>query len=1106
MKLSKSIVSSPKNANHDISEILGEIYSDSSITMDSQIHENKHQILIAGAGVAGIFSALEILSKFPRAYVKVIEQKDAILSGTSANTPGRMGLGYHYKDFETALQYMINTLNFMKKYNDCFIEDEGMPNLVNGRYFILKNSIVDPQELMATYDRLSLEFEKLWMNDPEIQKLFPETCHLHRTIHPSKYQDYVDPKMVHLAIETREKLLDWNKFVHKVLLQLDEYIKKGRAEIITSTEVVGIGYDEDSNFRIELHKKTPQGKDKIFLQAGIFINATWQNAENLDKKFYITSYLDWVARMKFLGEIKIPESLVDAHSMFFCLGPFAMFSNMGVQRDEQGQSLGYSLARITYAEVTNHSHYPSTEMPDLYRRLLENRLTEDDIRLLDERGKKIVEGVAKYIPKIAEAELVRVLPGIVKSVGEVNIFDPNSKFHERREDGIEELSSDYIKNSAIKLFYCLSNAEKLVEIMQRSMVTKIVINHLLKKFSTNSFLNEQQKKHMLVFLRIYVKRYLYDQFNDLSGDLIQQVFKKEDLVSQEQQGLISLKQKKLLDDFFKELFLDLDKSKSISGLSEIKNIANQKTHVKELYGELLSVFKNKNKLFEELKRFYDPKYFQTREREVSNLKPKSIQELYDQSGYFDQNRDNHQVQKGLRGNRVLSYLFDFGNEVKDLKKLKDSFLDLIEKFKSSIETLSSEGDQADYIENKSLNFYDQQILKFYKEFLLKKLPQISFEYREADKITSDQYDARSSKKILERSSCLDVLELIMDIDNKDVKKTFLELFGIFLKDFNKTMESFVVASGRKDQDYRLINLFEDDNKKNIQAIREREFDQDFNIGQFLNLVRFVVNKLKVDLNKESSAEQSSEEIEKAKEDLLKFKLQEYKDVLMCEVIDLEYCRKIKNNSIDDYLQGNSREKEQQGPSLNIEQKLSLEISCKIYELVFENNSLDEMRCFLKTLSPELTMAQDQSRNNEQCIFELDDLKYPENQEKLQSLKKHQFIEQILSQYHELKDNVILDIVSSSIENVASSFARPNEFKLTKSAEGFCQDNEGSFSRTSSNVSIFSQDSTGDNWDDRSDASTRQGSPFPGNSPTKATVSPNSSCLASRLSKIDCSKI
>jgi len=53
----------------------------------------KPKIVIVGAGVAGCATAIE-LAKQNRYEVILLERDHDILKGTSARTPGRMGLGY----------------------------------------------------------------------------------------------------------------------------------------------------------------------------------------------------------------------------------------------------------------------------------------------------------------------------------------------------------------------------------------------------------------------------------------------------------------------------------------------------------------------------------------------------------------------------------------------------------------------------------------------------------------------------------------------------------------------------------------------------------------------------------------------------------------------------------------------------------------------------------------------------------------------------------------------------------------------------------------------------------------------------------------------------
>ena len=111
------------------------------------------KIVIIGAGIAGCTTALELAKTNPEAEIIILEQAQDILQRTSARTPGRMGLGYHYFDAETSKTYMEHTIGFMKEYSDCFLGGEEAPHLQNGRYFIVKDSILPPKDVLAGYEK-----------------------------------------------------------------------------------------------------------------------------------------------------------------------------------------------------------------------------------------------------------------------------------------------------------------------------------------------------------------------------------------------------------------------------------------------------------------------------------------------------------------------------------------------------------------------------------------------------------------------------------------------------------------------------------------------------------------------------------------------------------------------------------------------------------------------------------------------------------------------------------------------------------------------------------------------------------------------------------------
>jgi glycine/D-amino acid oxidase-like deaminating enzyme len=177
------------------------------------------RITIIGGGVAGCISAIE-LAKLGYAVV-LLEQAPDILLGTSARTPGRMGLGYHYFDSKTAQKYTRHTIDFMRKYNDCFLGGEDTPHLQDGRYFVVKDSLVSAQDIMASYSEISACYEKMCDLDSG-NKIFP-TTHLHRVLKTDEFSSDVAMDKVAFAVETKENLLDWKKFDARLRKEIASY-------------------------------------------------------------------------------------------------------------------------------------------------------------------------------------------------------------------------------------------------------------------------------------------------------------------------------------------------------------------------------------------------------------------------------------------------------------------------------------------------------------------------------------------------------------------------------------------------------------------------------------------------------------------------------------------------------------------------------------------------------------------------------------------------------------------------------------------------------------------------------------------------------------------
>lgn len=452
------------------------------------------KIAVIGGGIAGCTTSLE-LAKYGYEII-LFEHKEDILQGTSARTPGRMGLGYHYFHSDTAKRYMKQTIEFMKIYDDCFLGADDAPHLRDGRYFITKDSLLDYQELMANYDDVSFAYESFCKENSE-NKIF-DTFHLHRTLHRREFQDDVNMERVAFAIQTKERLLDWNKFSLRLK---DEISKFPNIHIKVGSGIRDISMTEMGNFILDNH------------EVDYVVNCTWQNIESVNKKLGIGSAHfkkdnpnhAITSRLKLLVEVGLPDNLKDKHSMFFCVGPHAMFSN-----------LGDGIGRITYAPVTNFGSTTESEMPDHFKRWLNVGLDKEETRMY---GQAIINGVADYIPAMKDAKLSRVIAGIVKNIGSVEITDKDSPFHKRDYSGVEEQQIGWIDNAAMKLFYCLGNAKEVKDIIDKQEKAKKTIEDIIDFDQINdpSILGK--------FFTSYLRR--YSKSDDLESDKTKSDLKKQ---------------------------------------------------------------------------------------------------------------------------------------------------------------------------------------------------------------------------------------------------------------------------------------------------------------------------------------------------------------------------------------------------------------------------------------------------------------------------------------------------------------------------------------------------------------------------------------------------
>ena len=271
-------------------------------------------ICVLGAGAAGVCAALELAS---RGYQVKIFEKNTVFSGASGNNPGRMGHGFHYTDLNTAIMYLRESITLHRKYPNYLVgQDKPFEHPIrHGRYFITKDSIHPVAEVLDTYEKINEEYARLVAEDPA-NEVFGPPEQFYRILDPKEYEHQVNSSIVAVGVETAEHLFDWKTFAED---RKKEFTKHSNITLYEHSEVVRIERGELNTSRFVLHIKEKSGVIHYF-NTDYIVNSTWQMIDTLNDQVGIRMIpSSRTNRLKCLLVVKLPDSLRDANSMFFCL-------------------------------------------------------------------------------------------------------------------------------------------------------------------------------------------------------------------------------------------------------------------------------------------------------------------------------------------------------------------------------------------------------------------------------------------------------------------------------------------------------------------------------------------------------------------------------------------------------------------------------------------------------------------------------------------------------------------------------------------------------------------------------------------------------------------
>lgn len=401
--------------------------------------QTRPRVAIVGGGVAGVASAIALAEK---GYAVSLFDALPLLSGTSNNTPGRLGMGFHYATPNTAAMLFDTTIDLVTRYPHATLGRQlplGHP-LRRAQYFVARDSLFGAEEIAAVHDMLAERYARAWQRSHRALP-FGEPGSFLRRLREEEYGAYTNPDEICMGVDTAEVLMDWPE----IRSRLDAQVRASpRIDVYEGHAVEALHHNR--KFAWSVGARGPDGHLHRF-DAQMVINCAWQNIDTVNAMAGLPVQEGAVNRLKVLLRAKLPPRLRERSSMFFCMGPFAMFSNMN---DGEGM--------MTYAPVTNIGAAQAGDEEALAKI---NRILRDGVDAAESQrlADALHHGVARFIPAMGEAVPVALKFGVVRTRGECDLWDKDSDVHHRDYAGVRVESDDFITNAATKLIYFARNAD-----------------------------------------------------------------------------------------------------------------------------------------------------------------------------------------------------------------------------------------------------------------------------------------------------------------------------------------------------------------------------------------------------------------------------------------------------------------------------------------------------------------------------------------------------------------------------------------------------------------------------------------------------------------------
>ncbi|SHO42873.1 putative FAD dependent oxidoreductase [Nitrosotalea sinensis] len=366
--------------------------------------------LVLGGGIQGCCVALML--KKHGYEVSLIDKNENILNRASLNGTGKIHLGFVFgadPSLKTGKNLLLSALYFapyLEYLLDAKVDWEKFKS-TSFNYLVAKDSMLSPTQVNAYFQTLEdsyldhIKNKNLMYLGKRPQKLFQETT-IPEQVNPDLFQACFATEEVCLYLESFNEVIKKKIQSENIPLYLNRRV--------TNVKRIDDGFIVDAN--------SGDGSNQI--KSDLVFSCLWEGNMDLDKKMGIMIKKDYNLRLKFGIITKSPLALKRLSSFTIIQGPY-------------GDYVSYPQRNAAY-----FSWYPSS----MKGMLVDQKMPSDwdalcDGHIPDTMGRILVNEnnvhFSHLIPDLPEFETIAIRSGVIVANGYSDIYDVNSKLHERNE-------------------------------------------------------------------------------------------------------------------------------------------------------------------------------------------------------------------------------------------------------------------------------------------------------------------------------------------------------------------------------------------------------------------------------------------------------------------------------------------------------------------------------------------------------------------------------------------------------------------------------------------------------------------------------------------------